>query len=138
MKLLTLTAAALLAASTASADVKITIRDGLVTIVATDATVRQIIAEWARVGDAKVINGDRIPGGPISLELTNVPEGQALDTLLRSVAGYLAAPRATLASDLSLFDRIVVMPTSSAPRAPVATAPVFQPPQFQQPQFQQQ
>jgi len=131
MKLLNFAAIILLAAaSTASAEVQVSIHDGLVTIIAKDATVRQIIAEWARVGQAKVVNGDRIPGGPTTLELTNVPETQALDTLLRSAAGYLAAPRAVMASNLSHFDRIVVMPTSNAPHTPVAAAPQ---PAFQQP-----
>src|SRR5690242_13730703 len=117
MKLLTFAATAwLLAGATAFAEVQVTIRDGLVTVVAKDATVRQIINEWARVGQAKVVNADRIPGGPTTLELTNVPEAQALDTLLRSAAGYLAAPRAETVSHLSRFDRIVIMPTSSAPR----------------------
>ncbi len=134
MKVWTLTAAVLLAAATASADVRVTIQDGLVTVVATDATVRQILAEWARVGQATVVNGDRVPGGPISLELTNVPEEQVLDTLLRSAAGYLAAPRAEVRSNLSRFDRVVVMPTSSAPRAAAGSTP----PAFQQPQFAQQ
>jgi hypothetical protein len=135
MKLLLFTAATLLAASTVSADVRVTIQDGLVTVVAEDATVGQIIAEWARVGQATVVNADRIPGGPISVEMTNVPEAQALDMLLRSAAGYLAAPRAVAASNLSTFDRIVVMPTSSAPRNPAPVA--FQQPQFAQPQFAQ-
>ena len=134
MKLLAFTAAGLLAASTAFADVRVTIRDGLVTVVATDATVRQIIAEWARVGQAKVVNAERIPGGPISIELNDVPEAQALDMLLRSAAGYLAAPRAELASNLSRFDRVIVMPTSSAPRTTVSASPQ---PAFQQPQFTQ-
>src|SRR5262249_1118852 len=132
MKLWTFTAAVFLAAASASADVRVTIQDGLVTVVATDATVRQILAEWARVGQATVVNGDRVPGGPISLELTNVPEAQVLDTLLRSAAGYLAAPRAEVQSNLSRFDRIVVMPTSSAPRAAVSSSPTSS---FQQPQF---
>ncbi len=126
--------ALLLAASTASAEVHVSIHDGLVTIIAKDATIRQIIAEWARVGQAKVVNAERIPGGPTTLELTNVPEAQVLDTLLRSAAGYLAAPRAVMASNLSRFDRVVVMPTSNAPRNPVpAPQPAFQQPQFAQP-----
>jgi hypothetical protein len=139
MKLLKFAVVPILAALTASpaaAEVQVTIHDGLVTIVAKDATVRQIIAEWARVGQAKVVNAERIPGGPMTIELTNVPESQALDTLLRSVAGYLAAPRAVMASNLSHFDRIMVMPTSSAPRTPVAAVPqpaFQQPPQFAQP-----
>src|SRR5262249_41948192 len=117
MKLLTFAAASawLLVAAPAFADVQVSIRDGLVTIVAKDATVRQIVAEWARVGQARVVNVERIPGGPITLELRDVPEAQALDTLLRASAGYLAAPRAAIASNLSHFDRVVIMPTSSAP-----------------------
>src|SRR5262245_59562132 len=132
MKLLTsIVAAGVLTAASASAEVRVTMHDGLVTVIAKDATLRQIITEWARVGQTKVVNAERIPGGPLTLELVNVPEVQALDTLLRSVAGYLAAPRAELASNLSQFDRVVVMPTSTAPRSqPVAQAPTFQQPQF--------
>jgi hypothetical protein len=37
----------------------------MVTVVIKDVTVRQIIAEWAR-GQAKVVNAERLPGGPIS------------------------------------------------------------------------
>jgi len=121
----------LLSGATASAEVRVTIHDGLVTVVAKDATLRQIMAEWARVGQTKVVNAERIPGGPVTIELVNVPEVQALDTLLRTVAGYLAAPRAEVASNLSQFDRVVVMPTSTAPRSqPVAQAPTFQQQQF--------
>ena len=83
----------LLTASAASADVQLQLHDGRVSIVAKDATVRQILAEWARVGQTKVVNVDRIPGGPLTLELSNMPEAQALDVLLRSVSGYMAAPR---------------------------------------------
>jgi hypothetical protein len=134
MKLLMFAATAwLLASATAFAEVQVSIRDGLVTIVANDATVRQIISEWARVGQAKVVNAERIPGGPTTLELRDVPEAQVLDTLLRSAAGYLAAPRAAIASNLSRFDRVVIMPTSSAPRNTAAAPPAYPQPQFVQP-----
>src|SRR5690349_12635277 len=135
LKVLTGTVVACLAtASAASADVQVLLNNGRVSIVAKDATVRQILAEWARVGQTKVVNVDRIPGGPLTLELNNVPEGQALDVLLRSVSGYLAAPRQAVAANLSVFDRIIVMPTSAAPRpAATAQAPTLQQPQFQQP-----
>src|SRR4051812_39400480 len=46
----------------ASAEVQVSLVDGKVTIVAKDATVRQIMAEWARVGQTKIVNVDRIPG----------------------------------------------------------------------------
>ena len=124
---------ALLTASVSSADVQLQLHDGRVSIVAKDATVRQILAEWARVGQTKVVNVDRIPGGPLTLELSNMPEAQALDVLLRSVSGYMAAPRGTAAADLSMFDRIIVMPTAAAPRPAASAAPPA--PAFQQPQF---
>ena len=122
-------AASLAAVSPASADVLLTIGNGQVSLVAKDATVRQILAEWAKVGQTTIINAERITGGPVTLQLTDVPEEQALDVLLRSVSGYMAAPRSTATAGVSRFDRILVMPTSTPPRA-VATAP---PPAFARP-----
>jgi len=123
----------LLTASVSSADVQLQLHDGRVSIVAKDATVRQILAEWARVGQTKVVNVERIPGGPLTLELSNMPEAQALDVLLRSVSGYMAAPRGTAVANLSVYDRIIVMPTVAAPRPAASAAPPA--PAFQQPQF---
>ena len=122
----------------ATAEVQLSLRNGRVTIIARDATIRQILAEWARVGNTKVINAERIPGGPLTLELKDVPEAEALDVLLRTLSGYIAAPRATLAPpDASVYDSIAVMPTiasaaartstvSGAP-APFSPPPVFNP-----------
>ena len=137
-------AVSLLAVSPAAADVQVTIQDGKVSVVAKDVTLRQIMAEWARVGQTKVINVDRIPGGPMTLELHSVPEDRALEILMRPLSGYLAAPRAVQSPTLSKFDRIVVMPTVAAARQPAvaasaAPAPVFQQtPTFQPPQVQQE
>src|SRR5256712_13929234 len=125
----------LAAGSTALADVQLTIRDGRVSLVAKDATVRQILTEWARVGQTKIVNVERIPGGPMTLELTNVPEQQALDLLLRSVSGYMTAPRPVAVANLSQFDRVVVMPTSVAPRPATASQPASTP-TFAQPRPQ--
>jgi len=123
-----------LAASTASAQVQLSIRDGRVTLTATNATVRQILTEWARIGQTKIVNVERIPGGPLTLQLTNVPETEALDILLRSVTGYLAAPRPVAVANLSHYDRILVLATSAPPRVPVAAGPT---PVVQRPQIQQ-
>lgn len=124
----------LFAVTTASAEVQLTMQNGRVSLVAKDATVRQILTEWARVGDTKIVNVERVPGGPVTLELTNVPEAQALDVLLRSLSGYIAAPRAVEAANLSRFDRIILMPTLAAARPPTPSSPT---PAFQQqnPQF---
>jgi len=125
-----------LSAAAASADVQLSMQNGRVTIVAKDASVKQILTEWARVGHTKIVNIEKIPGGPVTLELRNVPESQALEVLLRTLSGYIAAPRATVADNLSAFDRIIVMPTVASARPAVAAPP---PPVFQQPapQFNQ-
>src|SRR5712675_3781383 len=134
MKTTILCAAAwLFAVSTASADVRVTMQNGRVSIVAKDATVRQILMEWARVGQTKIVNVDRVPGGPMTLELTNVPEAQALEVLLRALSGYITAPRPVEVENLSHFDRIIIMPTLAAARPATSSPP---PPAFQQaPQF---
>jgi hypothetical protein len=128
--------------SIASADVQVTIGGGRVTVVAKDATVRQILAEWAKVGQAKIINAERIPGGPVTLELTDVPERQALDVLLSTISGYVAAPRTPAVGTMSVFDRIIVIPTGVAATPSAAAgnpgpAPAFPQPPFAQPGFAQ-
>lgn len=121
----------LAAAAPAFADVQVTMQNGRVSVVAKDATLRQILTEWARVGQTKVVNVERIPGAPMTIELRDIPEAQALEILLRSLSGYLAAPRPAQAANLSRFDRIVVMPTVAAARQPASVGtpapPVFQP-----------
>jgi len=97
--------------------VHLTIHDGRVWLVASDATVGQILAEWARVGRTRVVNADRLSGGLLTLQLNGVPEEQALDVLLRSVSGYMTARKADALSTASQFDRILVLPTSTAPAA---------------------
>ena len=124
-----------LSAAPVGADVRITIANGTVTVSATDATPRQILAEWARVGQTRIVNIERIGGVAVSLELINVPEAQALDTLLRAVGDYLAAPRAVALPNASQYDRIYLLPASAAAARPVTPAPA-PPPAFRQPQQQ--
>lgn len=119
-------AAAGAAASTATAgELSVTIANGRATIIAKDVPVRQILAEWAKVGETKILNGEKVPGGPVTLELVDVPEKEALDILLRTAAGYIAAPRPANLAGASQFDRVIVLATS---RAPAATTSVTPPP----------
>jgi hypothetical protein len=125
---------ALISAAPAHADVRLTIQNGLVSLSATNATLRQILDEWARVGQTRIVNAERIVGAPLSLELTNVPEERALEVILRSLSGYVVAPRPTQNPAASKFDRIVVMATSTPVRsaAPSAAPAVFVPPRDDQ------
>jgi hypothetical protein len=128
-------AALLAGATSASAEFSLTIRDGKVTLVADNVTVRQILSEWGRVGQTKVVNADKLSGPPVTLRLENVPEQQALDILLRSSSGFMAAERAEFNPAVSRYDRILVMPPSTAvasaagsrPGTPPAQAPMAPP-----------
>ena len=100
--------------------VKIAFHDGQVSVDSAGASPRAILAEWGRVGGTNIVNGDRVTGGPLTIKLVDVPEAQALEIILKSVAGYMAAPRGQTPG-ASRYDRILVLPTSSTPvAAPVA------------------
>jgi hypothetical protein len=109
-------------AADAHAQVQLSMNEGRVTLRVKDATVRQVLTEWARIGQTRIVNVERVTGGPITIELVDVPEKQALDILLRSVSGYLAAPRPVAARNLSNFDRIVVLPGTPQPRSTSVSA----------------
>ncbi len=94
---------------------KLSFQDGRVTVDATSVPVRTILTEWGKVGGTKVVGAERITGAPMTVKLVNVTEAQALETILRSVAGYMAAPRNGATTGPSMYDRILVMATSSAP-----------------------
>ncbi len=110
--------------ASAQQSIKLEFKDGRVSLNAQNATLRAILGEWARLGGSTIVNGDRVAGAPVTLELVAVPERQALDTLLRSVAAYMLAPRRVGSVGASTFDRILILPTSAAPRPqPAAPGP---------------
>jgi hypothetical protein len=105
--------------------VKLEIKDGRVTLEATSVPARQILAEWAKIGGTKVVGAEKITGAPVTLKLVSVPERQALDIILRNVAGYMAAPRlASATPGSSGYDRILILPTSTAPASASTASPV--------------
>src|SRR5262245_22934669 len=120
---LALTAALFVSAAIpcAAGELHLTMANGRVTLVAHDVTVREILAEWARVGQTRIVGGDKIGGTPVTLELQDVPEAQALDTVLRSAAGYVMAPRVAGSPGVSRYDRIMILASSRPPATSTAT-----------------
>lgn len=110
------------AAPAGAQPVKLRFHDGLVTLSTQNAPLRAILTEWARLGGATIVNAERVVGPPLTLELDAVSERHALEVLLRNVSGYMLAPRAAANPGASVFDRIMILPTSSAPRNPPPTA----------------
>jgi hypothetical protein len=129
--------------------VSLTIRDGLVTLKADQASIRQILAEWERQGQMKVVGAEKITAAPVTLTFKDVPEKMALDIVMRGIPGYMAIDRTTAAAGVSAsrFDRLVVMARATTPvpamaaagsrPAPAAAQPVMpqQPPAFSPPVY---
>ena len=110
-------------------------KEGRVKLTAENVPVSRILAEWARVGGTQIVNGERIPGAPVSLQLVDAPERQALDIVLRQAAGYMVLARDANSKGASSFAKIMVLPTTA--RAPAASAlpqPPSPPPQFREPE----
>lgn len=115
------------ASSAAAGQLKLTIGNGRATLIAQDVPARQILQEWARVGGTKIVNGDKLVGPLLTVTVIDRPEREVLDLVLRAAAGYVAAPRAEFTANQSIYDRIMILPTSVAPAyTPTATpTPTF-------------
>ncbi len=121
-------------------------QNGLVTVEATNVPLRTILTEWERRGGTKIVGAERITASPLTVKLVNVAEAKALDVILLSVAGYMAAPRSVPGAGPSMYDRILVMATSTpAPAATTRPQPTqpngaqrFTPPRQQQPDQEEQ
>ena len=112
------------ASSAAAQTVKIEFTGGRVTLMAQNAPLRLVLAEWARLGGTKIVNGEQVVGAPVTLELVDYPERKALDIVLRNVPGYIVSARQSPGvGGASAFDRVMILATASAPRP--ATAATF-------------
>ena len=92
-------------------ELKLTMQDGRVTLIADNVPLRQILQEWARVGQTRIINGEKLMGPAMTIQLIDTPEKDALDILLRSASGYIAAPRAVMVANAAVYDRVTIMAT---------------------------
>ena len=97
---------------------------GRATLIASGVTIPQIMAEWERKGGSKVVNADKIVGGLVSYEFHNVPEVVVLQSLLRSAAGYIAAPRRPGGpTGPSSIEQVVILATSRPTNSSAITMP---------------
>ena len=117
------------ASTVVAGDLKLTLANGRATLIAQDVPLRQILDEWARVGRTTIVNGDKLMGPPLTLQLVDRPEREVLDLLLRSASGYIAAPREVSLAGASQFEKVMILPVS---RGPVGTASA-PPAQFNRP-----
>jgi hypothetical protein len=101
---------------------------GNITLIAQGVTLQDIFVEWTRLGGCYFPNADRLPRAMlVPLRFENVPELKVLDSLLRSAAGFMVAPRTTRTVGASAFEIVQILPTTTA-SASAAYAPINLPP----------
>jgi hypothetical protein len=98
--------------------IKLEFHNGRVTLNAENVPLRTILNAWAQQGGTRIVNGDRIPGGLVTLAFNDVPERQALDAILRNASGYIAGPRTPGQPGASSYASILILPVSAAAAAP--------------------
>jgi hypothetical protein len=99
---------------------------GRVTIVASQVTVSEILAEWGRKGGTKIQGADRLTGGVIQIPMMfdNRPELEVIEALTRQAAGVSVAPRRVGSPGASRFESIYIVATSAASASsPYPSAP---------------
>ena len=115
------------APAAAAPTLQLTFKDGRVTLTtAGGTTAAQVLAEWSRIGGTRIVNADRIDGPPLTLELKDVPELEALEIVLRHTGGFIATARsvegARAAPQLSTVAQVTVLPVSRTTTPPPVTA----------------
>ncbi len=110
----------------------VSFNNGLVTIVGSNVTIREILLEWGRKGGSRIVNAEKLAGQVLPyIEFKDEPEIVVLRSLLREVPGYGAAPRIAPSPDASTIETVFLLATRSVP---VSNAPT---PSSAQPQVQQ-
>ena len=112
-------AAAVLGASPAAGQApEVSFAAGRVTITAHETPLAAILGAWERDGGPRFVGAGRLPDQPVSVQLVDVPEDEALRVLLRAAAGYVAIPGAATRAGGSAYDRVLIMaaPASAAAR----------------------
>lgn len=88
---------------------------GNVTLIAQGVTLQEILAEWTRAGNCYFPNAEKLSRAMlVPLHYENVPELTVLDSLLRSAAGMVVAPRTARTTGASAFELVQILPTSTA------------------------
>ena len=61
------------AAPAGAGQVTLRFEDGYVTLSAKNASVREVLVEWSKLGQTRVVNAEKLQGAPITLELDARP-----------------------------------------------------------------
>jgi len=106
---------------------------GLVSLSASNASLRAILDEWTRKGGTTFNGADRLPASPMTVQYDHRPEVEVMNSLLRTTAGAVMALRDQVPtsgpSDLGV---VFILATSTPTATAGYSTPAYSAPQ---PQF---
>jgi len=102
--------------------------NGVMSLVATNAPLREILNEWTRKGGTPFPGAERLTGTPLTLEFPHKRETEVVASLLRGASGYIVRDRLTASSSPSSIEVVYVLATSTATSSGYSPAPAYVPP----------
>lgn len=105
----------LLSAPAAAQEFELSVERGLVTVRANDARLDDLLRRWSEITGLAVVSKGDISGIRLTLELSSVPERQALDLILRGVAGYVIGELRDPSTGLGAIATLIVVGQGTTP-----------------------
>ena len=102
--------------------------NGVMSLNATNASLRDILNEWKRKGGTAFDGTERLPGSPLTLQFDHRPETEVMASLLRNASGYVIGPRQAQSRAASSIEVVYVLATSTASSSGYSPAPAYVPP----------
>ena len=78
-------------------------------------TLRDLVTAWSRVGGTRFVGAETLGRETVTLRLVEADEADAIRLLLRSAAGYVAAPRPAGAAGAARYDRVTILAARRTP-----------------------
>ena len=102
--------------------------NGVVSLSATNASVRDILNEWRRKGGTQFDGVDRLMGPAVTLQFDHRSETEVMTSLLRNASGFVIGPRSGQSTGPSSFEVVYVLASSTATSSGFSPAPSYVPP----------
>ena len=96
-------------------EIRMAIDGGRVTLSAIEAPLADVLAEWSRVGGTRFVGAETLGRETVTLRLVEADEADAIRLLLRSAAGYVAAPRRAGMAGAARYDRVTILAARRTP-----------------------
>lgn len=102
--------------------------NGVMSLTATNAQLRDILNEWKRKGGTAFDGAERLMGSALTVQFDHRPETEVMASLLRNASGFVIGPRQSTSNAASSIEVVYVLATSTATSSGFSPAPAYVPP----------